>query len=219
MKQLRGVLFDLDGTIFNTEPLHHQFLRKAFRKETGRSLPLSVLRPYIGLPYRDRLREVFAILKINNKRLLERVAQQAAILFEREFRPHNTTLDGLRPLLEELRRAKVKMGIVSSAAHDRIHENMIRAAMFPYFSVIIGRDDVHEHKPNPAPYCAGRDGLNVPIEEILAFEDSPLGIASATGAGLRVIGIQSSMTQLPNTTLSVPDYQMLSLKTLNLLVQ
>lgn len=219
MKTLRGVLFDLDGTLFITEELHHWAIRKAYKKQTGKNLPLALLRPFIGLPYRDRLAAVFELQGIKNPKLLEKIAQQAVMFFEGRFLPYEIFVPGTRRLLRALRRRHVRVGIVSSAAHDRIQENLYRATIAPFFQVIIGRDDVPEHKPHPAPYLAGRAALGVPDEEILVFEDSPAGVASAVGAGLRVIALTTSCTTLPNATFVLPDYELLTIPTLELLLQ
>jgi beta-phosphoglucomutase-like phosphatase (HAD superfamily) len=71
-----------------------------------------------------------------------------------------------------------------------------RLSLYEYFTVTKCVEDTGTHKPDPGPYLAALDALNVLPGEAVAFEDSPNGIASAKAAGILCVAVPNPMTQL-----------------------
>ncbi len=84
------------------------------------------------------------------------------------------------------------LAIVSSATRSEIRAAVRASSLARRFETVVSGDDVARTKPHPDPYRTALRALGVPAREALAFEDSPGGIASARGAGLRVIGVSTS---------------------------
>jgi HAD superfamily hydrolase (TIGR01509 family) len=189
----RALLFDLDGTLAETDSLH---------------LPtwVDALRPH-GIDvdesfYREN------ISGRNNLKVLEDLlpdlpaddGQTLAEAKEASFRDRAHELEPLTGLLDFIREAKrrdLRLALVTNAPEANVEAVLLALDLGDLFDEVVLSDDVGPVKPDPAPYKAALQTLGVAPEEALAFEDSTSGIASSTGAGIPTVGIAS--TQEPET--------------------
>jgi HAD superfamily hydrolase (TIGR01509 family) len=189
----RALLFDLDGTLAETDSLH---------------LPtwVDVLRPY-GIEvdegfYKERIsgRSNSKIVEDLLPNLSSEDGQELADAKEASFRERAGELEPLRGLLNFLREGQrfgLRMALVTNAPEENVEAILLALDLGKFFDEIVLSDEVGSVKPDPAPYKAALDKLDVAPEEALAFEDSTSGIASAVGAGVPTVGIAS--TQAPET--------------------
>jgi HAD superfamily hydrolase (TIGR01509 family) len=189
----RALLFDLDGTLTETDSLH---------------LPtwVDVLRPY-GIEvdaefYRERIsgRSNAKIVEDLLPNLSAEDGQELADAKEASFRERAGELEPLPGLLNFLREGRhlgLQMALVTNAPEENVEAILLALELREFFDEVVLSDEVGPVKPDPAPYRAALDKLDVAPEEALAFEDSTSGIASAVGAGLPTVGIAS--TQAPET--------------------
>lgn len=102
-------------------------------------------------------------------------------------------LAGLEKILDWTKEQGLKTGLVTNAPRKNVDfmlEILELAEIFD--AVFVAESDVREGKPDPAIYKLALERLNITPETALAFEDSPSGIRSAVGAGIRTIGIAST---------------------------
>jgi HAD superfamily hydrolase (TIGR01509 family) len=189
----RALLFDLDGTLAETDSLH---------------LPtwVDALRPY-GIEideefYRER------ISGRSNSKIVEDLlpnvsAEEGRALAEAKeasFRERADELELLPGLLDFVRGAKdrgLSLALVTNAPGENVEAMLLALELRELFDEVVLSDEVGRVKPDPAPYRGALDRLGVAPEEALAFEDSTSGIASSVGAGIPTVGIAS--TQAPET--------------------
>jgi HAD superfamily hydrolase (TIGR01509 family) len=189
----RALLFDLDGTLAETDSLH---------------LPtwVDVLRPH-GIEvdeefYRDN------ISGRSNSKVVEDLlpglpAEDGRDLTEAKeasFRERTHELEPLPGLMDFMREAKgrgLSLALVTNAPLPNVDAVLLALELGEFFEEVILSDEVGPVKPDPAPYRAALEKLGVASGEALAFEDSTSGIASAVGAGIPTVGIAS--TQAPET--------------------
>jgi HAD superfamily hydrolase (TIGR01509 family) len=189
----RALLFDLDGTLAETDSLH---------------LPtwVDVLRPY-GIEvdeefYKTRI-SGRSNLKIVEDLLPDLSAEEGRGLAdakEASFRERAHELEPLPGLVDFMREAKrrgLSMVLVTNAPEENVEALLLALELGDFFDEIVLSDEVGHVKPDPAPYEAALAKLGVVPEEALAFEDSTSGIASAVGADVQTVGIAS--TQTPET--------------------
>ena len=192
---VRGVIFDFDGVIADTETLH----LRAYQKALGR-VELSLTRAayyerYLG--YDDI--GVFTTLARDQGVSLERdqLTQLVAVKGQ-----HLAALRGTQDVLFPgaagcIRRlaSVTTLGIASGALRAEIDDILREGKLGQYFSVIIGADDVEHTKPAPDAYQAAVTvvaGSTPDWNRYVAIEDSPWGLEAALAAGLRRIGITNS---------------------------
>ncbi len=189
----RALLFDLDGTLAETDSLH---------------LPtwVDVLRPY-GIEvddgfYRERI-SGRSNSKIVEELLPDLSAEEGRKLTdtkEASFRERAHELEplpGLVDFMGEGRRHGLSLALVTNAPWENVEAVLLAIELREFFDEVVLSDEVGNVKPDPAPYRAALERLGVAPAEALAFEDSTSGTASAVGAGIPTVGIAS--TQAPHT--------------------
>jgi HAD superfamily hydrolase (TIGR01509 family) len=189
----KALLFDLDGTLAETDSLH---------------LPtwVDVLRPH-GIEvdevfYRERIsgRSNSKIVEDLLPHLPAEEGRKLADAKEASFRERARELEPLPGLLDFMGEAKnrgLSLALVTNAPEENVEAILLALELREFFDEVVLSDEVGPVKPDPAPYRAALDKLGVSPEEALAFEDSTSGIASAAGAGIPTVGIAS--TQEPET--------------------
>jgi HAD superfamily hydrolase (TIGR01509 family) len=184
----RLVVFDLDGVILNSEPLHEAAKRRIFAKygiPAGLDLSWSVGRPNSELwgPMVERYR-----LPCSAKEL-ERMQYEQILSLIRE---RNVPLsDGLPELLRWLRQENVKIGLASSSDRFYVDRILEYFALKPWFDAVKGGDEAAHKKPAPDVYTAVLKAAGVPAGHAVAVEDTKAGIEAASAAGLRCVGYRN----------------------------
>jgi HAD superfamily hydrolase (TIGR01509 family) len=190
-----ALLFDLDGTLAETDSLH---------------LPtwVDILSPY-GVEvdeefYRESIsgRSNSKIVKDLLPDLPTEEGRKLADAKEASFRERARELEplpGLLDFMEEAKNRGLSLALVTNAPEENVEAILLALELGEFFDEVVLSDEVGPVKPDPAPYRAALDKLGVAPEEALAFEDSTSGIASAVGAGIPTVGIAS--TQAPETLL------------------
>src|SRR6266404_9014500 len=181
MTPVRAIVFDFNGTLSDDEPILCEIFRELF-VEQGRSL--SVQEYYDELAGLSDPEIVLTWLGRDQPNVDEIVA-------ERVERYRTAVSDG-SSIHEHVREAvryaaeRVPLAICSGAAHAEIEPVVEAAGLAACFQAIVSSDDVVHGKPDPEGYLQTLRLLGEP-HGVLVFEDTEAGIASAKGAGLRVI--------------------------------
>jgi HAD superfamily hydrolase (TIGR01509 family) len=182
------LLFDLDGTLAETDSLH---------------LPtwVEVLQPY-GIRvdeevYRERIsgRGNSKILEDLLPDLSTEESRKLADAKEASFRERAHELEPLPGLLDFMEEAKARglfLGLVTNAPGKNVEAILPALGLGELFDEVVLSDEVGPVKPDPAPYRAALEKLGVTPEEALAFEDSTSGITSSVTAGIPTVGIAST---------------------------
>jgi HAD superfamily hydrolase (TIGR01509 family) len=184
----RALLFDLDGTLAETDSLH---------------LPtwLDVLRPH-GIEvdeafYKENIsgRSNGEVVRELLPDLSTEAGRDIADAKEASFRERAGELEplpGLLDFLEQARERDLKTALVTNAPQENVEAILLALELEEFFDVVVLSDEVGPVKPDPAPYRASLDKLGIAPEEAIAFEDSTSGISSSVGAGIPTVGIAST---------------------------
>jgi HAD superfamily hydrolase (TIGR01509 family) len=184
----QALLFDLDGTLAETDSLH---------------LPtwVDVLRPY-GIEVDEEYYKA-RISGRSNSKIVEDLLpdlsaedrRDLAEAKEASFRKHAGELEPLPGLLNFMEEAKdrgLSLALVTNAPEENVEAILLALDLGVFFDELVLSDEVGPVKPDPAPYKAALERLGVGPDEALAFEDSTSGIASAVGASIPTVGIAST---------------------------
>lgn len=182
---IRGVVFDMDGLLLDSEILAMEALVDAAR-DLGRDMPMSFCRRMIGVPA-DGCRRL-VIENYGEDFPMARFFE----LQEEHLRRYVDTgrlvlKNGVEPLLDLLDELKLPRAIATSSSRYRTDHHLELVGLLSRFDAIVTRDDVSKGKPDPEPYLTAASLINVQPEECLAFEDSHSGARAAHAAGIRVI--------------------------------
>ena len=185
---LKALLFDLDGTLADTNPLHRSTWEK-FLEPYGYNVTWDFYRDNIsGRVGQEMVLDLFPDLSPEE-------AQEMSDAKDARFRERAGELEalpGLRDFVAKARGKGMKMALVTNAPEENVLAVLRALNLEGIFDTVIRADDVDAGKPDPAPYEAALEALGISNDEALAFEDSPSGIASSVAAGIPTVGIAST---------------------------
>lgn len=183
--ELRGVIFDLNGVIVDSHPLHrkawHQFCRSVGLDVSDSDLDFVL----DGRKRRDILRHFLGDL---SDREFENYGQLKDRFFQ-SMQKGVAPVPGVLQLLKELAGRRIALAIATSASRSRAFTTLRQLGVENLFSVIVTGEDVFSGKPNPSSYQLARDRLRETAESLIAVEDAIAGVQAATGAGLRCLAV------------------------------
>lgn len=195
-----AVIFDFDGVIVNTEPIHYQAFQKIL-SPLGLGYSWDVYQEvYMGYDDRDAFREAFSAGKrsLFDSQLKQYIEEKAA-LFEKIIADGVTPYPGVLELVKTLTDRSIPLAICSGALRSDILPILQQLNITSHFSAIITAEDVPQSKPHPASYLCAKAALvncfshlDAMANKITAIEDTPAGISSAKGADLRVVAVTNS---------------------------
>lgn len=200
MATLTAIIFDFDGVIADTEPLHFAGLRQTLA-EIGISLTESdYYANYLG--YDDR-RCLIAALTTNqhptDPSTLTQLMQRKAHVYLELVKDHLVIFPGVREFVREA--AAYPLAIASGALRHEIEVILDEAGLRKEFLHITSAEDVTRGKPDPQPFLQALNALNrqcpeqaITAESCLAIEDSIPGIRSAKTAGMKVLAVANTHT-------------------------
>jgi beta-phosphoglucomutase len=195
---LDAVIFDFDGIIVDTEPLHY----KAFQEVL---VPLGLgyswqeyVDHYMGFDDRDAFREVFQLAgrPLSDSELaqfIDRKAHAFLTIVSVGVPPYPGVVELIRSIS-----GKLPLALCSGALRSDIDPILAQLSLTGAFDVLVTAEEVSVSKPDPASYLLALHRLQekfpgqVTAAASVAVEDTPAGIASASGAGLRVLAVTNS---------------------------
>ncbi len=186
---LKAIIFDLDGTLTDSDSVHFRVFQEIFaqhgidldkvlyrEKISGRqnTAILADFLPHLPAPegkaFSDSKEETFRALAAGN---LEPLA-------------------GLLDLLMQIKQQGLAAAVVTNAPPENAAFMLSELWLTEAFNPVVIGDDLPRGKPDPLPYQTALDKLRITADEAIAFEDSRAGIISATGAGIKTIGVTTT---------------------------
>lgn len=184
--QIKAVLFDMDGTVLDTEPIHKTAWEKAM-ESFGLERHRDLLYKCIGLSDAAMKKLFFEQIGVENFDEIYSEARKEAKAIKSKGIPVKKGFTELNGYLKE---SGIKSAIVTSSAHSDAERDLTRAGIRGCFDLILGYGDYTESKPNPEPYLKAARFLGFTPDECLAAEDSENGVLSASRAGIKCVYIR-----------------------------
>ena len=195
---IRAVVFDFDGVLANSEPLHFRAFREVL---SAHQIPLTEAAYYDRYLGYDDVGAFRAIAADANVELteaeIERLVKRKAVRLEELEAGVSVLFPGARAAIERMAGCGT-LAIASGAIRPEIMRVVDREGLRSFFSVVVAAGDTAASKPDPAPYRRAVELLSTvtpsPVlpKECVAIEDSRWGLHSAKGAGLRTVAITHS---------------------------
>ena len=185
---LKGVIFDVDGTLVDSNDAHAQSWVDTFA-EAGYEVPFEVVRPLIGMGADKLLPKTIGIRHDSEqgKKLLKRRSE----IFRKKYLPRLRPLPGARSLVLRVRDDGLK-AIVATSAKDEELEGLLKAAeVEDLMEEKATASDAKRSKPDPDIVEAAIEESGVPANKAVMIGDTPYDVEAALRAGVRVIAFRS----------------------------
>ncbi len=185
--QIKAVIFDFDGLLFNTEPIWDKAYFEFIKIKNFKDIDL-------GDTTGMGLREFIELLQEHGLRgsTPKLVSEYREIFYKFFDEEKNVMMPGVLEILENVSSRKLVIALTSGGhTGEKLQEMLGRYGILNFFSVIISSDDVNHGKPAPDVYFEAVKQLGVKPLNCIALEDSVNGVKSAVCAGIKVYGVNA----------------------------
>ncbi|MCI4065313.1 HAD family phosphatase [Micromonospora sp. R77] len=182
--EFRAYLFDCDGTIVDSMPVHHRAWCGAL-DEWGCEFPEELFYAWGGRPVAD------IVVDLNSRHGLampvDLVAARREELYQR-FLPELTAVPEVLAHIEDAY-GRVPFAVVSGSTRESVTASLTALGLLDRFETLVCAGDYTRAKPDPAGFLLAARRLGVPPEHCLVFEDTDLGVQAATAAGMASVRV------------------------------
>ncbi|MEL6855630.1 MAG: HAD-IA family hydrolase [Cyanobacteria bacterium J06607_13] len=186
---LKAVIFDLDGTLTDSDKVHFQVFKEIFARK-GIVLDKTLYKQKIsGRQNADIMADFFPDLSPAEG---EAFSAQKEATFRKQAKNQLVPLPGLLDLLAHIRETGLAAAVVTNAPPKNAVFMLQTLGLSDAFDPVVIADELPRGKPDPLPYQTALDKLGISAEEAIVFEDSRAGIRSAVGAGIATIGMTTT---------------------------
>ncbi len=189
---LRAVLFDFDGVIVDSEPVHYMTFMQLL-KPLGISVSMRRwYREFAGTGSKNIFTVLLGEVGIRDATVIDDYVKRRKKLYSELIKKGKVKVKrGIKEFLTMLKKRKIKTAVVSGGHKENILLALSVAGLDRYFDIVIGSGDYEKRKPSPDAFLAAMKKLGVKANECLAFEDSISGFTAAKRAGIKVILVYS----------------------------
>lgn len=183
----QGVIFDMDGTLLNSEIWHHVSWRKAASMHGFPELTTELLISYGGLPSAEIVRRLNA--KYGKNADVEQLAKDKGNIYIQECMSKVEPFPEICTILKDLKASGKRIAIATSTHLPEARYLLDKNQILPYVDSLITGDMVTRGKPNPDIYLLAAQSLKLPCEQCLIFEDTVVGLAGAKNANIDAVKV------------------------------
>ena len=187
---LQTVIFDMDGVIVDTEPVHRYAYYKQF-EELDIEVTEAMYTSFTGFSTRNTFQTLKEQFQLTHE--VEDLIQRKRNIFNDAFdtKEDLELLDGVRTLIEDLHQNGIQLILASSASKVTIDRVFTRFGLHDFFTHIVSGEDFPKSKPHPAIFEHAASLSTAPKENCIVIEDSTNGVRAAKAAGIYCVGYVS----------------------------
>lgn len=198
---IKAVLFDMDGVIIDSEPLHQKAYHGMF-KEVGINVPSTLYESFTGQSTLNICKQLVLHFKLN--RAPEELVTIKRQIFKNLFfnDPELDLIPGVRELIQEYHKNGLILILASSASMPNINNVFTKFELDQYFKAKLSGADLKASKPHPEIFIKAAEASGFKKEECMVIEDSTNGIKAAHAAGIYCVAFQSPNSKNQDYTLA-----------------
>lgn len=185
---IRGLIFDLDGTLADTMPLHFQGWVTACKK-FGAEIDNAFLRKHTGSPGWMIADEIIRKCNLNGSVTTDQIVAEKLMLFFRD----QHTVKPIEPVAAIVRKyhGKLPMAVGTGGHREAVERTLEITGLRKYFEIVVTANDVDHFKPHPETFLKCAQMMNIEPKYIEVFEDGELGLEAAVAAGMVPTDVRS----------------------------
>ncbi|MFZ6032509.1 MAG: HAD family hydrolase [Melioribacter sp.] len=181
----RALLFDCDGTLVDTMPLHLKAWEYAINFY-GYKFDYDFFFSKKGMPSKE-------IIRLYNKQFGTNADPEKIVAAKNEFfKQHADSIKPIDPVASVVYEYhnKLPMAVVSGGSKDNVMQSLIVTGLDKYFDLIVTADDNIKHKPVPDIFLYAAEKLSVEPEYCVVYEDGDFGVEAAKAAGMMIVDVR-----------------------------
>jgi beta-phosphoglucomutase family hydrolase len=185
---IKGLIFDLDGTLADTMPYHLKGWKTACQKY-GADIDTAFLRKHTGSPGWIIADEIIKKCKLNGSVTADQIMNDKLT----EFYKQQHLVKSILPVVEIVKKYHgiLPMAVGTGGHREAVERTLEITGLREYFDIIVTANDVDNFKPHPETFLKCAEMMNVAPEDIEVFEDGDLGIEAALDAGMTATDVRS----------------------------
>jgi beta-phosphoglucomutase family hydrolase len=184
--QIKGIIFDLDGTLVDSEPNYYKSDKKLF-DEYGIALTAEMNNKYIGIGSQDMMKDIKA--KFNIHESIEILVAKKNQYYIDIAKENTIVFPEMLKFLQLLKKNNFPMAVASGSSPEIIEMILSITNIKPYFDVVLSAEEVKKGKPAPDIFIETAKLLGISPDNCLVLEDSQYGVEAAKSAGMYCISI------------------------------
>lgn len=187
---IQTVIFDMDGVIVDTEPVHRYAYFKQF-DELNIAVTEEMYTSFTGFSTRNTFQTLKEAFQLNHD--VEDLIQRKRSIFNDAFdtKKDLELLEGVEKLIKELHENGMQLILASSASKVTIERVFTRFGLHEYFTHVVSGEDFPKSKPHPAIFEHAASLSIAPKENCIVIEDSTNGVRASKAAGIFCVGYNS----------------------------
>ena len=182
---IKGLIFDMDGTLINSLPAHYEAWSEACSLY-GVAFSFDFFAALTGRPVLELSKDIITTFNMN-------ISPIRLVEMKEQFIEKNLNkIELIRPVMQiiEACNGKLPMAVGTGASKKTATRLLSETGIINQFESIITSDDVEHYKPHPDTFLKAAQAINIAPEACLVFEDGQLGIEAALAAGMDVIDVK-----------------------------
>ena len=200
MKNYTAYLFDLDGTLVDSEKLKGKALAETCSLFGGK-VDVNIYKTVMGERWLNVTNHFFTMAKIDPN--IEEFNAEFKKIYQELLLKELTPNPNVEELLFKLKEKRKKMGVVSSGADWMVDQVLSQLGLSEFFEIVISKEQVKKLKPDPESYLLALEKLSLPSSEVLIFEDSNAGLIAARNANCDVVAFKHEFNANHDLSLAI----------------